>query len=104
MKALWEYGEIARIHRQFLTRIHVQVGPLVIRYRSSLYGCASVLLAKRRRAAKIDIPSVTAEIKEISQIADNEKGQQCGERGAALCWGRIGRPSKQIETTTAETI
>ena len=104
MKALWKYGEIARIQRQFLTRIHVQVGPLVVWCIDRSHACASGLLAKRSPAAKIGIPSVTAEIKEISQIADNEKGQQCSELGAALCWGRIWCPSKQIKTTTAETI
>ena len=72
MKALRRYGEIATIKRQFLIQIRVQVGFLVVSYR--VMGMAHSPLAMWRRAAKNNSPSVTADIKEISQIADNQRG------------------------------
>ena len=76
MPAPLKYGEIARIQRHFLTQIHVQVGPLVVALPRVRSACVSGHLAGPGQGARIDSWPRTAELREISEIAQSKKGSE----------------------------
>ena len=71
-----KYGEIARIQRHFLTQIHVQVGPLVVALQCAPSASVSGQLAGPGQVARLDSWPRTAELREISEIAQSKKGSE----------------------------